>query len=130
MKAQACDAAPQQRRQIRLAGRHVVISTPAEIDVTNASQIRQALTRAATDAAVLIVDMSETTFCDLAGVQAIVAAHQHAAMGGAQLTLVAESVPRIFALSGADQLIPVHPGVDAALAAASSAAEHESGGAR
>jgi anti-sigma B factor antagonist len=126
MMAQACHAGLAQHLQVRLLGTHVVVSMPAEIDVTNASQIRQALDAAATDASVLIVDMSECTFCDSAGVEAIIAAHKQATLSGTQLSLVASTVRRIFTLCGADQLIPFYPSVDAALAAIP-AAEHESG---
>jgi|SRR5215831_9426936 len=94
-----------------------VITMPAEIDITNAEQVRQALFSAVEPpATVLIVDMSRTTFCDSAGVQAVVAAYRQAAMTGTQLRLVATAVLRIFTVIGADQLIPVYPTLDAALA--------------
>jgi anti-anti-sigma factor len=59
-------------------GRHGVVTLPAEVDVTNADEIRQALLTAASHgAAVLIIDMSGTTLCDSAGVGAIIAAVVH-----------------------------------------------------
>jgi anti-anti-sigma factor len=59
---------------------------PAEIDATNAEGIRQALASAAShDAAVLVIGMSETTFCDSAGVNAIIAAHKQAKAAGTGL---------------------------------------------
>ena len=73
--------------KLRLIGQHGVVTVPTEIDAANAGEIRQAILSAAShDLAVLIIDMSGTTFCDSAGVQAIIAArHQpgsSASMGG------------------------------------------------
>jgi anti-sigma B factor antagonist len=103
--------------KIRPAAPHAVITMPAEIDMTNAGQVRQALLSAVeTQLAVLIVDMSRTTFCDSAGVQAVIAAYRQAAMTGTQLRLVATGVLRIFTVIGADQLIPTYPTVESALA--------------
>jgi anti-sigma B factor antagonist len=66
--------------ELRWIGPHAVITMPAEIDATNAGQIRQALLSAASHRmAVLIIDMSETTFRDSAGVNAIIAAHKQTA---------------------------------------------------
>ena len=99
------------------AGPQAVITMPAEIDITNADQVRQALLSAVQpQVTVLIVDMSRTTFCDSAGVQAVIAAHRQAALTGTQLRLVATEVRRIFTVIGADQLIPVYPTVEAAQA--------------
>jgi anti-sigma B factor antagonist len=85
--------------------------------MTNADQVRQALLSAVEpQVTVLIVDMSRTTFCDSAGVQAVIAAYRQAAMTGTQLRLVATAVLRIFTVIGADQLIPTYPTVESALA--------------
>jgi len=104
--------------QLRRAGPHAVITMPAEIDMTNAGQVREALLAAVSGQASLIVDMSGTTFCDSAGVQAVVTAGRQAAAAGTQLRLVATAVLRIFTVTGADQLIPVYPTLEAALAEA------------
>jgi len=96
---------------------------PAEIDVTNADEIREVLRVAVSRApALLIIDMSATTFCDSAGVQAIidaynlVAARNRSAATPTQLRLVVSAVRRIITLVGIDQLIPVYSTVEAALA--------------
>jgi anti-sigma B factor antagonist len=103
--------------KIRWMGPHAIITMPAEIDMTNADEIRQALLSAASDgAAVLIIDMSGTMFCDSAGVQAIIAAQEQAVTTGTQLRLAATAVLRILTVIGADQLIPVYPNLAAALA--------------
>ena len=104
--------------QTRRAGPQAIITMPAEIDAANADQARQALLSAAgPEVTVLIIDMSGTTFCDSAGVHTIIAAHRQAAAAGIQLQLVTTSVLRIFQVTGADQLIPIYPTLDAAQAA-------------
>jgi anti-sigma B factor antagonist len=101
--------------KIRRAGPPAVITMPAEIDITNADQVRRALLSAVElQMTVLIVDMSRTTFCDSAGVQAVVAAYRQAAMTGTQLRLVATAVRRIFTVIGADHLVPVYPTLESA----------------
>jgi anti-sigma B factor antagonist len=107
--------------KIRWTGPHAIITMPAEIDITNADEIRQALLSAAShSAAVLIIDMSDTTFCDSAGVRAIIAAQKQAVTTGTQLRLAAAAVLRILTVTGADQLIPVYPTLAAALAGGTS----------
>jgi anti-sigma B factor antagonist len=104
--------------RVEVLGACAVIRMPAEIDVTNSDRVRQALIAAARGqgqrSAVLIIDMSETTFCDSAGVQAIVAAHRHVAATGPQLRLVAPGVERILTLVGVGRLVPLYPTVGAA----------------
>ena len=103
--------------QTRRAGPQAIITMPAEIDAANADQARQALLAAATPGVtVLIIDMSATTFCEPAGVHAIIAAYRQATAAGTQLRLVTTSVLRIFLLTGADQLIPIYPTLQAAQA--------------
>jgi anti-sigma B factor antagonist len=107
-----------ERYKLRSIGEPGVVTVPTEIDVTNTDEIRQALLSAADhDLAVLIIDMSGTTFCDSAGVQAIIAAYRQATATGTDLRLVATATLRILTLVGADQLIPIYPTLDAALAA-------------
>jgi anti-sigma B factor antagonist len=108
---------------LRWMGEQAVVTVPAEIDIVNAGEVRQALLAAAShDAAVLVIDMSGTTFCDSAGVQAIIDTYHQAAAAHTQLRLVATAVLRILTLVGVDQLIPIYPTLDAALAAAPTAA--------
>jgi anti-anti-sigma factor len=96
---------------------------PAEIDVTNADEIRQTLRAAASHgSAVLIIDMSATTFCDSPGVQAITDAYNEVGADNlrstsrTELRLVATAVRRIVRLVGIDQLITVYSTLEAALA--------------
>jgi anti-sigma B factor antagonist len=103
--------------KIRWAGAHAVVAMPTEIDAANASKIRQGLLSAVSlGAAVVVIDLSGTTFCDSAGVHAIIAAYRQAAANGTQLRLVATAVLRVLTLVGAGQLIPIYPTLEAALA--------------
>jgi anti-anti-sigma factor len=117
--------------EVRWIGRQAVITLPAEIDVINAGEVRQGLLSAASNGApVLIIDMSGTTFCDSAGVQALIAVHKRAAATCTQLRLVATAVLRILTLVGIGQLIPLYPTLEAALAdaPAAEASPREPGG--
>jgi anti-sigma B factor antagonist len=107
---------------LRRLGPHAVIAMPAEIDMTNADQVGQALLAAAgPGVAVLIIDMSRTTFCDSAGVHAVISAYRHATTTGTQLRLVATTVLRIFSVIGADEVIPLYGTLEEALADAAPA---------
>ena len=97
-------------------GPHAVVSMPAEIDAVNAEKIRQGLLSAVSPgAAVVVIDMSGTTFCDSAGVQAIIAAYRQAAAKGTELRLVATALLRIFTVVGVGELIPIYPTLESAL---------------
>jgi anti-sigma B factor antagonist len=101
---------------IEWMGPRAVVTLPAEIDVTNADRAREVLLAATGQGpAVLIIDMSQTTFCDSAGVQAIVVAYRQAT--GTQFRLVATAVARILSLVGIGEIIPIDSSLDAALAA-------------
>jgi anti-sigma B factor antagonist len=105
---------------IRWAGSHAVITMPAEIDAANADQVREALLSATRpEVPVLVIDLTGTTFCDSSGVHAVITAYRQAAETGTQLRLVATKVRRIFTVIGADQLMPIYPALEAALAGSS-----------
>ena len=104
--------------ELRRIGEHGVVAVPAEVDVTNAAEVRRSLLAAASqDLPTLIIDMSGTTFCDSTGVQAIVAAYRQAAATGTGVRLVATEVLHMLTFVGVDQLIPIYPDLEAALAA-------------
>jgi anti-sigma B factor antagonist len=98
-----------------------VVSAPAEIDVTNADELRQAI-RSCTDAehATLVVDLSKTTFCDSAGMEQLVHAHRQAVAAGGEARLVigSASVMRVLALVGVDRVVPIFTSVEDAIAEA------------
>jgi anti-anti-sigma factor len=97
----------------------VVVRLPSEIDLANASLVHDALTLAGErGTAVVVADATETTFCDCAGVQALVRAHRQATAAGTGLRVAAAvslAVRRIFELTGADQVLDTYPTLAAAL---------------
>jgi anti-sigma B factor antagonist len=102
------------------AGEIATLPLPAEVDVTNAQRVLEDLTAALGNGAkVLIADMSATTFCDSAGVAALVHARQKAVANQARLRIVTQSpaVQRVLSLTSVDTLIPVFPTLDDAQAA-------------
>jgi anti-sigma B factor antagonist len=104
--------------ELRRIGQHGVVTVPAEVDITNTDEVRRALLSVVSqDVPVLIIDMSGTTFCDSTGVQAIIATYRQTAANGTELRLVATAMLRILTVIGVDQLIPIYPDLNAALAA-------------
>jgi len=102
----------------RVAGRVAVVALPAEVDVSNAGQVLADLASAAQDACLVIADMTATTFCDSAGVTALLRAMRTATALGTRLRVAASAlaVTRVLAITGVDRLIEVHPSVAAAMA--------------
>jgi anti-sigma B factor antagonist len=100
-------------------GRNATVAAGGEVDLTNADGLREALL-AALDAGArgLVVNMTQTTFLDSAGVTALVRASRQASAGNATLRLAvtAPAVLRVLNLVGLDQVISVYPGVSEAVA--------------
>jgi anti-sigma B factor antagonist len=112
---------PQEHVPVLWLGQAAVVSLPTEVDIALAGQVREDLLSVLNRGpAALIVDMSKTTFCDSAGVHALVRAHKRAAASGADMRLVVTvpAVQRVLAITGVDRLIAVCPSVSAALGAA------------
>lgn len=96
-----------------------MIPATGEIDLTNAGYLRDALLTALNAGATgLVVDLTQSTFLDSAGIAALVRATRRASATGTAMRLAATapSVLRVVGLVGLDQLIPVYPSVAAALA--------------
>jgi anti-sigma B factor antagonist len=92
---------------------------PAEIDMTNASDVSDLLPAVAGESPqVITADMTATEFCDSAGVRALVRAHERAAAAGSELRLALGDSPaaRIIQLIGLDQIIPPYRDVEQSLA--------------
>ena len=109
-------------------GQVAVATLPVEIDLANADQVREDLLSVLNRGpATLIVDMGGTTFCDSAGVNALVRAYKRAAASGARMRLVvsAPTVQRVLAITGVDRLIGIYPSVAAALTAVDQPAQGE-----
>ena len=101
---------------VELVGGVPVVTAPEEVDITNAAGLRAALVEAA-EHPTFVVDMSGTRFCDSAGIHALVDAHKQAQATGGQVVLAmsGRAVPRIFALTGVDRVIPTFDGLAEAL---------------
>jgi anti-sigma B factor antagonist len=102
---------------VEMIGGVPVVTAPEEIDITNAEGLRAALQQAAGPGP-LVVDMTRTGFCDSAAIHALVDAHKQARAAGGQVLLAISggAVPRIFEITGIDQVIPRFDSVAEALA--------------
>jgi anti-sigma B factor antagonist len=101
------------------SGQIAVIRLPAEIDIANADQIREDLLSVLNQGAVLLIaDMSETTFCDSAGVGALARTFRRAEASQSEMRLVVSTraVRRVLTLTGVDRLLDIYPDVAAAVA--------------
>jgi anti-anti-sigma factor len=94
-----------------------VVATPQFMNNSNAGDLRAAL-RAAADHgnATLVIDMSDTDFCDLTAFGELERAHQRAVAGGGELRLVLPGSGQVLEITGADKAIRLYPTVAAALA--------------
>jgi anti-sigma B factor antagonist len=100
-------------------GQTAVVSLPAEIDIINADQVREDLLSLLNQGAVLLVaDLSKTTFCDSAGVSALVRTFRRAEASQSEMRLVVSTraVKRVLSLTGIDRLLKIYPSVSASLA--------------
>ncbi len=112
-------------------GQVAVVTLPAEIDVTNADEVREQLLAVVNQgASVLVADMSETTFCDSAGITALVRAFRRATESGTKFRLVTtgSAVLRVLEITGVDRLIDVYPTVAEALGSPKSDGGSSKGG--
>jgi anti-anti-sigma factor len=98
-----------------------VITLPAEIDMANAPAVTDTLLALlGRGASGVVVDMSGTWFCAVAGIRAIVGACDEAQRRGTWIGVVIPHphVRKIFTLLGADRLVPIYAALDGALARA------------
>jgi anti-anti-sigma factor len=103
----------------------VVAVMPTEVDCTNAAEVGELLIQTLNGTlGTLTIDMSATTFCDVAGVRAIERAYQRARACDTPLRILAPTpgVLRILTLTGVHRIIPITPPVPAAC----HTADHES----
>jgi anti-sigma B factor antagonist len=100
-------------------GQVAVVTLPVEVDVTNADMVREDLLAVLNHGAVLLVaDLSKTTFCDSAGVSALVRTFRRAAASASGMRLVVSTpaVARVLTITGVDRLLDIFPSVAASLA--------------
>jgi anti-sigma B factor antagonist len=110
----------------QMAGGVPVVTAPAEIDTSNAGELRAILFEWQTRGhATVVVDLTGTQFCDSAGLRELVWAHKRAVADGGGLLLVIPAegvVVRIFTVTGLEGIIPRFATVGQALAQVPAAA--------
>jgi anti-sigma B factor antagonist len=109
----------QERFPVLWIGQVAVITLPDEIDVNNAALVQEDLLSVLDHGATLLVaDLSKTTFCDSAGVSALVQTFRRAAESGSSMRLVVATpaVQRVLSITGVDRLVEVFPSVAGSLA--------------
>jgi len=87
-----------------------VVSTTADIDLYSAPMLSRAIIAAAsTHATVVVVDMSGTTFCDCAGLGALVRMYRRMGESGIEVRVVScdPRVQKVLAITKYDQVLPV-----------------------
>src|SRR5450755_3207170 len=104
--------------QVSWSGRHAVVTMPDEIDLGNSGDVDEQLKAVAGQAPDLITaDLTDTVFCDSAGVYVLTRTHEMVVAKGGELRLAIGDSPvaRIFELTGLDQIIPVYRDVQQSL---------------
>jgi anti-sigma B factor antagonist len=95
-----------------------IVTLPSEFDITNADSVGGEL-RAAfrPGVAVVIADMTRTTFCDSAAARNLLLANDKAIERQAELRLAIPSatVLRTLTVLGLDRVLRIYPGLEAAL---------------
>ncbi|MFB4319378.1 STAS domain-containing protein [Actinomadura sp. 21ATH] len=110
---------------VRASGDTAVAAVHGEIDLRTADELRGRLTELhAAGHRNLVVDFAGVSFCDAAGLGALVAAHNRAAAagGGVRLSRVRPAQRRLLNVTGLHRVFGLYDGVEDALAAAAAAA--------
>ena len=86
-----------------------VVTTPAELDMDTNKQLSDAILAASADAAVVVVDMTATTFLDCSGLGTLMRAHRRLEDNGIELRVASshERVRWLMAYFGDDHRIRV-----------------------
>ncbi len=97
----------------------VVVGFPGEFDVSNAGDLAEQLRAAIVPGvAAVVADLTTTVFCDSSGLRIIVLARDWARADNVELRLAVPPGPAlvVMKLVGLDQLLPIYPSLDEALA--------------
>ena len=87
-----------------------VVSLSGELDIATAPKLRRALLELLSDSPdPLLVDMAGVSFMDSSGLAVLVAGHKRAKFSNARFAVsrLGPAVAKVFALTRADQLMPV-----------------------
>jgi anti-sigma B factor antagonist len=98
-----------------------VISASRELDLATAAELCARVDAARhTGHKRLLLDLTRVEFCDSSGLRALIGASEEVRASAGRLVVVppvAGAVMRLFALTGADELLPLRSSVDDGLAA-------------
>jgi anti-sigma B factor antagonist len=97
----------------------VVVTFPDAFDISNAGDLAKQIRTAITPGvSTVVADLTGTEFCDSAGLRVIVLAYDWAKVGHVELRLAVPPGPALVVLKlvGLDQLLPIYPSLDKALA--------------
>ncbi|WP_369218410.1 STAS domain-containing protein, partial [Streptomyces flavofungini] len=91
-------------------GRLAVATVAGELDVESAPAVYQQAMGPVTDHPAVILDLSQVTFCDSSGFNALLRLRRRAEEAGTWLALAAPppAVERLLALTGADTVFPLY----------------------
>jgi anti-sigma B factor antagonist len=96
----------------------IIVTLPREIDITSAGDVEAQITAALVPGvAVVIADLTATSFCDSASLQRLLRASEKAAGSGTQLRLAISpgtTVARVMELTGLSRYIAVYPALQQA----------------
>lgn len=95
-----------------------IIKLPAEVDATNCDGVSSELTAACVPGvAVVIADLTQTTFCDSSAMRVLLQTHKHAADLGIEfgVAVSSPSVLRVLELTGLVSVLCIYPSVEAAV---------------
>ncbi len=100
------------------SGDYTVVAVSGEVDIYSAPQLDAVLSELiAAGQVALVVDLTEVGFLDSTGLGVLVKALKRCreANGSVAVVTQGERVLRVFAITGLDAVIPVHPTLAAAL---------------
>ena len=110
----------QLRASVSAGGSYTLVVLAGESDMNTCQQLRDVLEQAMfRPARHLVIDMSGLEFIDSATVHVLMSVQGTFAGDGGQMSFVAPhpSIARVLNLTGTDQIVPVYPDLDTALAA-------------
>ena len=110
----------QLRASVSAGGSYTLVVLAGESDMNTRQLLRDVLEQAMSQAARhLVIDMSGLEFIDSATVQVLMHVQGTFAVDGGQMSFVAPHrlITRVLSLTGTDQVVPVYPDLDTALAA-------------
>ena len=103
----------------------VCLSVTGDLDLAGVPSFLGYLNRASDGGSNLIIDLSRLRYIDSSGINALLAVHKTFARAGRRIVLAAVSprMLRVLKIISLEQILPVYPTVDAALAGVRDAGE-------